>query len=77
MTGPEHYREAELLLEGIDNYDVSDPAQLALANHSIALAQAHFTAAQVAATAEAGGLDRIGSTELPTTWARAFEGASL
>ncbi|MBD9700629.1 hypothetical protein IHE56_00690 [Streptomyces sp. ID01-12c] len=57
MTGPEHYREGERLLAGTDV--PADPEQGMGARHDppshmdILAAQAHFTAALVAAIAQA------------------------
>lgn len=57
MTGPEHYREGERLLEG---HDIpADPEQALGAHHvgpsqmELLEAQAHFTAALAAAIAQA------------------------
>lgn len=54
MTGPDHYREGERLLEHASTYRVGSESYA----HTIAAAGAHFAAAQVAATVEAA--DRIG-----------------
>lgn len=52
MSGPEHYREAERLLDGPDN--ISDPDEFErLRADNLAAAQAHATLALAAATIDA------------------------
>jgi hypothetical protein len=53
MTGPEHYREAEVLMADADEAGSITPEGLAL----IALAQVHATLALAAATALHGSAD--------------------
>lgn len=63
MTGPEHYREGERLIEAVkartDLFDPIEGPRVAITNNGasaamvmLAAAQAHFAAAQAAATAE-------------------------
>jgi hypothetical protein len=54
MTGPEHYREGEERLRASDyqRAQAGDEGDLTTAIHEAAMAQAHFTAALVALTAE-------------------------
>jgi hypothetical protein len=79
VTGPEHYKKAADLLDSVDgsDWDVTDPEHRAIVGQMVSEARGHAALAQVAAIAEAGGLTVIGKTEMPTNWARAFEGASL
>lgn len=58
MTGPEHYREAERLLEIVPyNADLAAAGRAATPRDVLlALAQAHATLAAAAATATAAGL---------------------
>lgn len=58
MTGPQHYREAERLLNGTPE--------------EIAEAQVHATLALAVATAEAGSL--VWKVPTPSDWHRAIHG---
>ena len=53
MTGPEHYQEAERVLERVATWTHGDPSPL------IAEAQVHATLALAAATAQAASLPQI------------------
>lgn len=65
MTGPEHYHEAERLIEWAFHDESPDPSQ------TLATAQVHATLALAAATAlPAGG----SGTESRAAWVRAVHG---
>jgi hypothetical protein len=78
VTGPEHYKQAEKILGGLDTVrdqltagkpttaDVN--AGIAIINGLIAEAQIHATLAVAAATAEAGDLVRWDEKSGPTEW---------
>ena len=57
MTGPEHYRRAEQMVDGIDQLDSSSKSHQPLISLLLAEAQVHATLATAAATAlnDAGG----------------------
>jgi hypothetical protein len=67
MTGPQHYREAERLLAQSEGAEIGRYAK-----YLTAAAQVHATLADVAATAEAGGLVGVDTLDIPTPWARAL-----
>jgi hypothetical protein len=72
MTGAEHYRESERLLESARTWPVDNPAradQLAAAQVHAQLANAGATMAQVFALQAAHGLP---STPAVEQWARAM-----
>jgi len=80
VTGPEHYKQAEKILGGLDavrdqltaggqKASVADvSAGIAIINGLIAAAQIHATLAVAAATAEAGNLVRWDDKQGPTEW---------
>jgi len=67
MTGPEHYRAAEQLLNEADHHSV-------LGDTQIAAAQVHATLALAAATAEpiAQSYDGPDDTSIPAAWSKAI-----
>ena len=67
MTGPQHYREAQRLLKQSNELDVTDAPVV------VAAAQVHATLALAAATAETGGLVKVGELNVPTPWAQAVQ----
>lgn len=71
MNGPEHYREAERLLESArEDVNIGSAEE----TYSLAAAQVHATLALTAATAErtrAGGVELVGD---PTSWRAAIHG---
>jgi hypothetical protein len=83
MTGPEHYREAERLIDRADEWLDADDEWMASLPAServerrtadLATAQVHANLALAAAVAESGGLVRTGVLGVPTSWARAVSG---
>lgn len=61
MTGPEHYREAEKLLDHLKDVERGDPVEVSIC----AEAQVHATLALAAAAAanNPGGLNTVGQPE--------------
>lgn len=73
MTGPEHYREAERLIEGL----TADNGSVYIEDGNeqiIALAQVHATLALASASAESGGLASVGTLGVLSPWGRALSG---
>lgn len=54
MTGPEHYKAAEQVLETIDNFDSTDPVQQPVVAQLIAEAHVHATLAAATALSQFG-----------------------
>lgn len=67
MTGPEHYREAERLVDQAHHFAYGDGGDTAVGAALAAEAQVHATLAQVAATVDATG------PEMKSTAATAWE----
>lgn len=80
MTGPEHYKAGETLLASAWKRSANDGDTLIQTPERraelIASAQAHFTAALTAATAEAGGLVTAETLRDLSPWARALTGGA-
>jgi len=79
MTGPEHYREAERLVELSESVDWQDgdpdrPNRAEYAQTILASAQVHATLALAAATAEpiAQAYDGPDDTSIPAAWSAAI-----
>jgi hypothetical protein len=81
VTGPEHYKAGEQLLASAQKWENADfgwmatmsvEERIARRTADIAEAQAHFTAAQAAATVEAAGLDQPSGSGVPSPWAIAM-----
>jgi len=79
MTGPEHYKEAERLIELAESVDWQDgdpdrPNKAEYAQTALAEAQVHATLALAAATAEpiAQGYDGPDDTTIPMAWSKAI-----
>ena len=79
MTGPEHYREAERLIELAESVDWQDgdparPSRAEYAQTVLASAQAHATLALAAATAEpiAQAYSGREDVSIPQAWSAAI-----
>lgn len=68
MTGPEHFKLGEQILA--DAKDAKPDADRADVELFLRFAEAHFAAAEAAATAEAARLDEPIMGDLPTPWGR-------
>ncbi len=80
MTGPEHYREAERLLnlaaDGDEVYGATDAEDSRVRSDARELAQAHAALALAAATALQAALPLVGDDQQVTDWGQAI-GADL
>lgn len=72
MTGPEHYQDAEYLLDFIENGALREGVELTPAEEQVLAtrAQAHATLAHAAATARIAVDRYIGDDHDITAWAR-------